>query len=460
MSVPYKSKALETMVQNAQDMVFQEQSSLWRMQDILTAFRGDRPFAPCGIFETENDHLLLRHVEPEAFVKNSTSSKIDSVPSSANVNWDSLSDPRLVAGLEDAVKHGAAEATKEAQLVEKMEGIETHDAAYGSTPRTKDEMMMDALDSATTNVNRMTEESMGIRGPASDESANAEEGKQIQSSKDQIPTTDGNTLDHLPEADALTDGNGQATASHETVQTSDSAVPEQANGTSDQAQPNTAPTDATIPSPQTNGPVSPSLLPQTHRMTTRARAQATNTDSEASPTPLHLQSTRNPRIHPFFLPPPSSLPDRNAGLRPDLADDLRRTLTSYVQKQEEVVRQCSELLDGLRKALRSRKEVWAWCRAEAHVGEMSDGEDWIDEEEWGLDGPLRKGEDVDNGDEVDDWGMVGAGNVPGMATGGNLAAAAGRGGGREFMTRDGAAKKTRTNNRRAAAAAAAVAAAG
>lgn len=40
-----------------------------------------------------------------------------------------------------------------------------------------------------------------------------------------------------------------------------------------------------------------------------------------------------------------------------------------------------------------RQEVFKWAKAEAHVGEMSDGEDWYDREEWGLEGDLVKGRD-------------------------------------------------------------------
>jgi hypothetical protein len=32
-----------------------------------------------------------------------------------------------------------------------------------------------------------------------------------------------------------------------------------------------------------------------------------------------------------------------------------------------------------------RENVWKWTRAEGHVGEMSDNEDWVDLEAWGID---------------------------------------------------------------------------
>jgi len=37
-----------------------------------------------------------------------------------------------------------------------------------------------------------------------------------------------------------------------------------------------------------------------------------------------------------------------------------------------------------------------WCKAEGHVGEMSDGEDWYDREEWGLEQDLVKGREEED----------------------------------------------------------------
>lgn len=68
-------------------------------------------------------------------------------------------------------------------------------------------------------------------------------------------------------------------------------------------------------------------------------------------------------------------------------------LMAYVQKQEEVARATSDLYQGLMQADRMRQDVFKWCKAEAHIGEMSDGEDWCDNEEWGLEHDLIKGRD-------------------------------------------------------------------
>lgn len=64
-----------------------------------------------------------------------------------------------------------------------------------------------------------------------------------------------------------------------------------------------------------------------------------------------------------------------------------------MSKQEEIVRNAARLHEGLLRAQLMGRTVWTWCRAEGHVGEMSDGEDWYDKDEWGLTEELVKGED-------------------------------------------------------------------
>ncbi|KAJ4310775.1 hypothetical protein N0V94_008277 [Neodidymelliopsis sp. IMI 364377] len=125
-----------------------------------------------------------------------------------------------------------------------------------------------------------------------------------------------------------------------------------------------------------------------HRMTTRARAQAAST-----PSPPYSPSRLTDQVHPIFLFSTDSLPNRDFGLPSHEAEETRMLLMAYVQKQEEVTRATSDLYHGLMKADRMRQEVFKWCKAEGHVGEMSDGEDWCDNEEWGLEQDLIKGRD-------------------------------------------------------------------
>ena len=49
--------------------------------------------------------------------------------------------------------------------------------------------------------------------------------------------------------------------------------------------------------------------------------------------------------------------------------------------------------------------VRLWAKTEGHVGELSDGEDWIDAEAWGLQPEdLKKGTDEDNNEAQEDTG--------------------------------------------------------
>lgn len=106
-------------------------------------------------------------------------------------------------------------------------------------------------------------------------------------------------------------------------------------------------------------------------------------------------------VHPMFLPPEHSRSDRDLGLPEQEAEDIRRLLALYVQKQEEVCRGVTRLHDGLNRAQRLRQDVLRWSKAEAHSGvnrDMSDGEDWYDRDEWGLAEDLKKGQDDEEED--------------------------------------------------------------
>lgn len=141
----------------------------------------------------------------------------------------------------------------------------------------------------------------------------------------------------------------------------------------------------------------------THGMTTRARARSPAERSDRTPSPTPSDSASARTVNPWFLAPPTSLTDRNLGLPLAEADDTRKLLLLYVQKQEQIVRSLDTLHSGLQKADRLRQYVYHTCKAEAHITDgktdMSDGEDWYDVEQWSLqawelkDGKLEKGKD-------------------------------------------------------------------
>ncbi|KAK3634921.1 hypothetical protein LTR56_015048, partial [Elasticomyces elasticus] len=104
-----------------------------------------------------------------------------------------------------------------------------------------------------------------------------------------------------------------------------------------------------------NSGTNPSAAPS-HRMTTRARARSPQLPNSPSPSPS--DSTSIPSIHPWFHFPTSNLPDRDLGLPAKEAEDTRRLLLLYVQKQENIVRQLSTLYEGLQRTDRLRRFVW------------------------------------------------------------------------------------------------------
>ncbi|KAL5373401.1 hypothetical protein DPSP01_012759 [Paraphaeosphaeria sporulosa] len=132
-----------------------------------------------------------------------------------------------------------------------------------------------------------------------------------------------------------------------------------------------------------------------HRMTTRRQARAAE-----SPSPPASPSSSVHEVHPMFVFPTDALPDRDLGLPADEAEDTRLLLMAYVQKQEEVARLAAELFSGIMEGERMRQEVLKMAKAEAHLGEMSDGEDWYDREEWHLTEDLGKGKDEEDDDAV------------------------------------------------------------
>jgi hypothetical protein len=108
-------------------------------------------------------------------------------------------------------------------------------------------------------------------------------------------------------------------------------------------------------------------------------------------------------IHALFQPPPNARPDRNIGIPEEEAEPLRKLLSLWVQKQEEVCRGIARLNSGLLRADRLRQEVLHWSKAEAHCGpnrDISDGEDWYDKERWGLVDDLKKGDDEAEEEEM------------------------------------------------------------
>jgi hypothetical protein len=144
--------------------------------------------------------------------------------------------------------------------------------------------------------------------------------------------------------------------------------------------------------------------PPPPRRITRALAAETNPQSNAASPPdspsRTISTIASDLLEPdplFLLPPHAHRSHPSIPLPIEELLETRRLLTMYIQKQEETLRSTEAVLGKLIKAKRMRNQVFAWSKAEGHVGEWSDGEDWIDAEYWGeREEDLTKGKDEED----------------------------------------------------------------
>lgn len=380
MSHPYTSKALWNMTQAVEAKLRQERALLWRARNLHKQFLGDSNWIPCGSVETEADRWVF---EPK-------------VPDAQSVN-------RYHGG-----HRGSPAATSAAQ----KEGNQELSGAGTKEPEvTREEQ-----------VNQTTEDDTPMPDVQNTEQGdgNQDEGPAQKPKSEDADTAVGDVLPHPDKDPDQANGDNTEKPQNEQIQPADtegtrSGQPEQGDEQINAAE-QTAKTDPEHASEtQTEEPEKDTEMQDTsspeppRRMTTRARANAENPedDSPANHSPTLSSDTLTSTLlgpHPLFLVPDSIRPGPNFGLPPNEAEDTRRLLWSYVQKQEETVRGFEHMLDSLLRACRMKDDVFEWCKAEGHLGEMSDGEDWYDREKWGLaEGEeLKKGADEDDIETVDD----------------------------------------------------------
>ncbi|KAH0545012.1 hypothetical protein FGG08_000938 [Glutinoglossum americanum] len=367
LSFPFLSKTLPELAKQASDMVHREKASLWKAKQLLMKFRGDEDWAPCGMMETDNDIALFGPIGFETLSVEPRSQRVMSAVGGSeglghrpkNVkhsSGDGASDQSPAALDKDGREIRVYEnGPEDGTMVDApCGGAATHKGRATNPDGPRDGVMNDSRDIASEQNPDSNVPNAGTTGLGIDIGHPDGNGEPAQRSK--IPAADSTPRDQTPAAEL------DVEAEEESSQ------------------------------------------PPLHRMTTRAQALATASNTpprsrSISPTPNSPPTW----VHPFFLVPESAVPDWNFGLPPAEAADTRRLLLLYVQKQEEVCRGAEQLRDGLLKANRKRKEVWKWAKAEAHVAEMSDGEDWYDKSEWGLEEDLKKGKE----EEDDDGGKEG-----------------------------------------------------
>ena len=398
MSIAYTSSTLTDMAQHASEMVQRERKCLASAKQLLTNFRGDGSWIPCGQFYDPKDEKMFEttHLHP-----NVTSTK-----ASSNANGFG-GDREIVDG-----------STSNENFLD----------ASGRSKPDEYPAFSEVL------VSEILSESTG-KGKQAEKSASANGGSQA----DFIPKVASTQEVHLQakkdaevEAMESTDGYaGETTAAQceeddeEILQNDIVAIVGDDVSATREREPEDAVKDPDghlrMNAERAAGKAAASVSGSTHgpdtredeedgimedgadsraaprRMRTRAQAQVASEPylSSRADTP----ETIPPDIHPLFKVPEAAVPDKNYGLPPQESEETRRLLTVFVQKQEEVVRSTEKLFNSLTEAALARKEVFSWCKAEGHLGDMSDGEDWYDKEEWGLEGDLIKGRNEDEEDK-------------------------------------------------------------
>ncbi|KAF7886540.1 uncharacterized protein EAF01_011218 [Botrytis porri] len=335
LSQPFTSKVLTELTRNAGEMLQKEMASLWKIKHLLTRLSGHDTWMPCETVETEYD---------ASFFETETERRRAQVKRIAKQHADMMSRVALASDDDSVAASGLM-----------IMGIES-DAASGVAALQALKGKGRALD-----VDRdMTSNS--ANGEITDTTAANGTGNDSELAHGLTPPPDNVEMDQEGSQEPGDAMDIEPTAEDNEDDTVMNAVP--------------------------------------RRMRTRAQAQAVfdNATRSRSITP---DLNGEPFVHPYFLAPENSYPDRDLYLPHGEADELRRLLVHYIQKQEEIIRGAQKVYDGLLRADRMRHLVLKWTKAEGHVGnnrDMSDGEDWYDKDEWGLDEDLKKGQDEEEED--------------------------------------------------------------
>ena len=411
LSVPYISPILSNMTQEACEMVQRERNTVRGAKQLLTKLRGDDIWIPCSSLDSDIDDTIFDTSKVyEEIVRSRPASKsvgrkeAHNGPSSvASLDRTSV---KILVG-DRAMSQELEDEQATAVLLDQGVGSKASEGALESVsaPDTfngpgEPQMNGNSVDSNRNDQGDGTTARQDFEVQAR-MTTHTEIEAQAANDANTITEMEQNDVDHPPDVNVegpkrstpedVSGGDQQTSIGQEvTVDTLDANRQKSLAGSlipssEDQE-------DVTMLDAEDSQPANDDQQPIAHRMRTRAQAQAVSDNNVAIRTRSpSVASSSVPSIHPLFLIPRGACPDRDFGLPPEEAEATRRILMSYVQKQEEVCRGAEKLYNGLLKVERMKKDVFDSCKAEGHVGEMSDGEDWYDKEEWGLEEDLRKG---------------------------------------------------------------------
>lgn len=379
MSQPYTSQALEQMTAAVEEKLRQERALLWRARSLHQRFLGDAVWMPCGAIETPEDRYIF---EPRIMDDSQNGSMSQQRPS------------RMGTPSTSGDVNAAQEMSSKSALVKEVQQAQNEPENEPQTTENDVEMTEIPAPSGEPRPDNDTQEQITH--------LKSEEADATVSDLPPHPTTTDHPMQGGNEKAPTVNQDGAAIGGDNQEEMDTSKDGEKADNDATHDQMNDANEDVTEQDAEMHDGSSPE---PPRRMTTRAQANAANPQGEAgSPSSSVDTDGELPTPHPLFLTPDSVRPDPNFGLPAAEAEETRRLLWSYIQKQEETVRGFEHMLDSLLRASHMKSNVLEWCKTEGHVGEMSDGEDWYDHEKLGLaDGEdLKKGTDEDEVETVDD----------------------------------------------------------
>ncbi|KAL9098460.1 MAG: hypothetical protein Q9163_005882 [Psora crenata] len=389
MSVPYLSTTLGDMAQHACEVVQRERKTLCNARKMLMKLRGDPTWIPCGMMEAGYDDEIF-----------DTSKVYDMIISSAptdGVNVGEYTTSNDVSGNPNRANHfSRTEHAIMDVLAPRNDNEDLGDVLFprGNSPiqeRAPNSLIEDAKEIRTENpsdINATLKRSMRPEETIHSDDRHERGDADMIINTTAVPDQALNmqVCGHEPSHRVFLEPEVDAGAVLRSVKN------EQADN--DHAQD----ADEIDKKPDIEVEDANQASQSPPRRITRAQAQADKATATTHSGPP--DDWVPPPLHPLFLIPPAAKPDPDFGLPHAEAEETRRMLAAYVQKQEEVCRGAEKLYEGLLLANRQKTTVFRWCKAEGHVGEMSDGEDWYDKEEWGLEEDLRKGHMEEEEDTV------------------------------------------------------------